>query len=366
MSSALYETALKTFLAPIQPWLDNPRVSEIMINGPHEIFVEIDNEISLVDARFSTREALIAAVRSVAQFVGRPLDAEHLVLEGRLPSGARVEAVLPPAAPDGPMVSIRRSSEASHDLPALVAHGTLSADAAACLDALLVARQNIFVVGGAGSGKTTLLSALAARIPAVERMVVIEETREVRVHSRHVVRLEAQTGDAQGRGAIGTHELLQAAVRLHPGRILLGEVRGREALALMQAMTSGFGGVMATAHGNYPQDALRRLETMCLMSGLELPLPSLRAQIASAVDVIVQMGRRRDGERVVTAIAELSGLDASAGYVLRPLFELRAGMGREAARLIPTGLLPACLDTLRAAGASLPQAMHTAAEGRTP
>jgi pilus assembly protein CpaF len=301
----VFEQSLMKFLEPVRLYLDDPSVSEVMINGAAQIFVERKGKLHLTDARFASTEALTAALRNLAQFVGRHVDEHRPILEARLPDGSRVEAVLPPAAPDGPMVAIRRFAKETLTVERLLALGSFTPDAAELLRSVVVVKQNIIVAGGTGSGKTSLLNALTGFIPSDERIVVIEDTREVQCQQSHVVQMESRPPDARGRGAVSIRDLFKATLRMRPDRIVVGEIRGAEALDLVQAMTSGHGGCLATVHATYPTDTMNRLETMAMMSDVQMPLRAMRAQIASAIDFIVQTSRLRDGSRCVTHIAEV-------------------------------------------------------------
>jgi len=359
----IYESTVLSHLAPIRSFLDDPSVSEVMINGPDQIYVERKGRLELVDARFPSREALMAALRNVSQFIGKLVDEDHPILEGRLPDGSRIEAVLPPANPDGPCVAIRRFFRETLTIARLIQFDSLTATAAAALNAFVVSKINLMVAGGTGSGKTSLLNALSGFIPPTERVVVIEDSREVQLQQAHVVQLEARPPDPRGRGAVSIRDLFRATLRLRPDRVIVGEIRGGEALDIVQAMTSGHGGCMGTLHASYPRDSLNRLETMALMSDLGLPLAALRAQIGSGLQLIVQVGRLQDGSRKVTHITEVAGYDTAAqAYVLRDLFVREyAGVGaqnRVRSQLVATGLTPSFLPQLLEHGLSLPTAMQ--------
>lgn len=366
--SEVFENTLRGFLAPVLRELDDPSVTELLINGPSDVFVERKGKLVRLDAKFGSRDALMSALRVIAQYVGRPLDAEHPILEGRLPDGSRVEALLPPIAPDGPSIAIRRFSKDKLTLAKLLEFGALSQDAAELLHVLVECKQNIVVAGGTGSGKTSMLNALSAFIPEGERIVVIEDARELQLQRDHVVQLEARPADAKGKGAIGIRELFKATLRMRPDRIVLGEIRGGEALDLVQAMTSGHGGCLTTVHATYPIDTMNRLETMALMGGVDLPLTALRAQLASAVDFIVQTARLRDGSRKVTHVSEVVGVDPVHGYRLKDLFAFdplpSLHASNEGPQLVPTGVLPDCLPLIRAQGFELPNSVYAAAPKR--
>jgi pilus assembly protein CpaF len=360
----VFESVLRTALAPVVAFLDDESVTEIAINGPSEIFIERKGRLSRTDAKFGSGDSLLSALRIIAQYVGRPLDEQHPILEARMPDGSRVEALLPPVAPDGPAVSVRRFSKERLTIAKLLTFGALSQDAADTLKALIECKQNVVIAGGTGSGKTSLLNALSALIPDGERVIVIEDARELQLQREHVVQLEARPPDARGKGAITIRDLFKASLRMRPDRIVLGEIRGGESLDLIQAMTSGHGGCLTTVHATYPIDTLNRLETLALMGGVELPLSALRAQLASAVDIIVQTARMRDGRRRVTHISEVLGIDNNHGYRLNDLFATCTmrprSDGTVPTELVPTGALPGCIDTIRAYGLQLPSGLAQA------
>jgi len=365
----VFEETLLHFFEPIRPFLDDPTVNDIMINGHSQIYVERKGLLYLTDARFGSREALMAALRNAAQFVGKHVDAEHPILEGRLPDGSRLEAIFPPAAPDGPCVSIRRFAKETLTVERLIGFGALTHDAALFLHALVASKRNVVIAGGTGSGKTSMLNALSSFIPSGERVVVIEDSRELQLQRDHVVQLESRPADPRGKGAVAIRDLFKATLRLRPDRIVVGEIRSGEALDLIQAMTSGHGGCLTTVHATYPRDTLTRLETMCLMSDVEMPLVAMRMQIASGINILVQVSRLADGRRKVTHISEVLGFDVqSNNYVIQDLF-LRTyggvGPGGEIeSALLPTGIVPECLPALREHGVELPSAVVIAIEQR--
>ncbi len=352
----VYERALAGFFAPLTQYLDDTTVTEVLINGPGEIFVERRGKLSKTDSKFDSSDSLMSALRVVAQYVGRAFDEENPILEGRLPDGSRIEALLPPIAPDGPSVAIRRFSKDKLTLQKLLEFGALTADAAQLLAGLVECKQNLVVSGGTGSGKTSLLNALSSLIPEDERVIVIEDARELQLQREHVVQLETRPADPKGRGAVTIRDLFKASLRMRPDRIVLGEIRSGEALDLIQAMTSGHGGCLTTVHASYPKDTMSRLETLALMSGVELPLSSLRSQLMSAVDIIVQTDRFRDGRRGVTHITEVRGGDEHRELV--DLFVRKNG------ELCPTGALPLSAELLHLHGHELPASMTLAAERR--
>jgi len=353
-------------MAPIAQWFDDDAVTEIIVNGPRDVYVERKGRLSRVDSTFETHAKLLSTLRLVAQYAGRPLDDLHPILEAHLPDGSRVEALLPPIAPDGPCLAIRRFSKDRLTIERLLELGALTPDAAQTLQILIECKQNVVIAGGTGSGKTSMLNALSAFIPADERIIVIEDSRELQLQREHVVQLETRTADARGKGAIGMRDLFKASLRMRPDRIILGEIRGGEALDLVQAMTSGHGGCLATVHATYPLDALNRLETLALMGGIDLPLHALRNQVVSAIDIVVQTARFRDGTRCVTHISEVCGVDAQHGYQVQDIFSNRVQRmpksDKVVSELIPSGVMPNCLELVRSNGYDLPPSVYTAAK----
>jgi pilus assembly protein CpaF len=363
----VFEETLLQFFQPIRPFLEDPAVSDIMINGPNQIYVEKKGQLHLTGARFETREALIAALRNAAQYVGKHIDELKPILEGRLPDGSRIEAVLPPAAPDGPCVSIRRFFKETLTVDRLVGFGAMTPDVAKALQALVVAKMNVLVAGGTGSGKTSMLNALSSFIPGGERVVVIEDSRELQLQREHVCQLEARPPDPKGRGEVTIRDLFRATLRLRPDRIVVGEIRSGEALDLIQAMTSGHGGCMATLHATYPRDTMTRLETMAMMSDIEMPLSALRIQLASAVNIICQVSRLQDGSRKITHVTEVLGYDAATGqYQMQDIFVRQYSgfdeRGMIISQIVPAGVLPRCVPQLHEHGVDLPPSVYEAAK----
>lgn len=360
----IFEQTILGFFEPIRPFLDDATVSEVMINGPDEIWIERKGRLSRTEARFPSHESLMSALRNLSQFVGRQLNEHHPILEARLPDGSRVEAVIPPASPDGPSVAIRRFSKDTLTIEKLLQFGSMSPDAASFLHAMVACKQNIIVAGGTGSGKTSLLNCLSSFIGETERVVVIEDARELQLQMPHVVQMEAQPPDPRGRGAVSIRDLFKATLRMRPDRIVVGEIRSGEALELIQAMTSGHGGCLSTVHATYPIDTLNRLETMAMMSDVEIPLHAMRAQIASAIDMITQTTRLLDGSRCVTHITEVLGYDPETGYQLGDVF-VRKYLGREPdgtviSEFVATGRRPRCMEMVKALGLDLPPAIYEA------
>jgi pilus assembly protein CpaF len=364
---AVFTETLLEFLRPVRRFLDDPTVSEIMINGPSQVYIERKGKLELTTVKFESSEAVMCALRNAAQFVGKHVDALHPILEARLPDGSRVQAVIPPVAPDGPLVSIRRFFKDTLTMDHLVKIGSVTPDAASALGAMVSAKLNVLIAGGTGSGKTSLLNLLTRFVPAGERLLVIEDSREVEVQSSHVVYLEARPPDVHGRNAVGIRELFRAALRMRPDRIVIGEIRGGEALDIVQAMVSGHGGCMGTLHATYPRDTLTRLETMAMMSDVDIPLVALRLQIASGANVIVQVSRLQDGSRKITHITEVLGFDLETNkYLLQDVFVRRYGaldaQGNLTSELVPSGVLPQFTPQLREHGVDLPASVYQAAE----
>jgi pilus assembly protein CpaF len=365
--SSVYSETLLQFLAPVRPYIEDATVSEVMINGPGQIYVERRGKLERVQARFQGVESILCALNNAAQFVGKELDEQHPILEARMPDGSRLQAVIPPAAPNGPYVSIRRFSTATFSPDKLVAGGTLTQAACDTLQALVIAKFNVLVAGGTGSGKTSFLNMLTQFVPEGERIGVIEDSREVQVQREHVFYLEARPPDPEGQGAVSIRELFRATLRMRPDRIIIGEIRGAEALDIIQAMVSGHGGCLGTLHATHPRDTLTRLETMAMMSDVQMPLVALRLQIASGVNFIAQVARYRDGTRKLTHLTEVLGVDMATGrYQLQDVF-VRHHFGEDAtghlaSELSPTGNLPSQMDQLAQYGTHLPEAVLAAAK----
>jgi pilus assembly protein CpaF len=362
---AVFQATLLSFFDPVRRYLDDPSVTEVMINGPGKIYIERRGKLEKVEEVFPNVKALYAALRNAAQYVGKHADEERPLLEGRLPDGSRVAAVLPPAGNGGPYVAIRRFCSDKLTLGRLLGFGALTKDAAELIRVLVECKQNVVIAGGTSSGKTSLLNAVSELIPEDERVVVIEDSKELALLRDHVVTLEGRPADAKGRGEVTIRQLFRITLRMRPDRIVIGELRGGEALDLIQAMTSGHGGCLTTLHATYPRDVLTRLETMAMMADIEMPLAALRAQIASAVDVVIQGTRYRDGTRKVTHISEIVGFDPALGtYRINDLYVRRVlgvdPSGRVESVLEPTGNLPDCMETILAAGMDVPDAMRDA------
>jgi pilus assembly protein CpaF len=340
--SDIFERTVEHFLAPVLEPLRDVTVSEIMINGPADIYIERRGRIQKIAAKFASNDALMAAIRNVLQFSGKRITPDTPLIDARLPDGSRVHVALDPVSLQGPCVCIRKFGKSLLSMEALIEVGAMSAMAAEFLRLAVLAEQNIIVSGGTSSGKTTLLNALSTAIPEHERIVVIEDSSELQLQQEHVLRMETRAPDRYGRGEVTIRDLFRSSLRLRPDRIVIGEVRGGEALDMIQAMTSGHGGSMSTLHATTPRDALNRLETLALMAKVELPLYALRAQVASAIDILVQVSRLADGTRSVTQISEVLPLEADQ-YRTADLFVLQS---REAAAAAGAGTAGATADSI--------------------
>jgi pilus assembly protein CpaF len=342
---AIFEASLQYFLGPIVPLLDDDSVTEIMINRFDDIYVERKGRLEKTSVRFEDDDALLSAVHNVAQWIGREIDRQRPTLDARLPDGSRVHAIVPPSARGGTYVTIRKFSREAMTLEDLIRLGSLSESAREFLELCVVLRKNMLISGGTGTGKTALLNAMSRAIPGDQRIVVIEDTSELQLVQPHTLYLEAQRPDQLGRGAVNIRDLFVNSLRMRPDRIIVGEVRSGEALDLIQSMLSGHTGSLSTIHANTPHDALMRLETLSLMSNVDIPVYVARAQVASAIDLVVQIARfTEDGSRKVTRISEVLGLGEREQYELRDLFESRfqgrADDGRLMVELEPTGRRP--------------------------
>jgi pilus assembly protein CpaF len=342
---AIFEASLGYFLLPIKPFLDDRTITEVMVNGFDEIYIERRGRLEKTDARFDSADALLSAVHNVAQYVDREIDENRPVLDARLPDGSRVHAVIPPSARRGTYLTIRKFSRDVMNLDELVRMGSMSEAAREFLEICVRLHKNMVVSGGTGTGKTSMLNALSTAIPTEERVVVIEDSSELRLVQPHTLYLESQQADSYGRGGLSIRQLFVASLRMRPDRIIVGEVRSGEALDMIQSMISGHAGSMTTVHASLPRDALVRLETLSLMSDVQLPVYVARAQVASAIHLIVQLARfSEDGSRRITRITEGCGLEGGEQYRLQDLFVSRmkgkSSKGKLIADLEWTGVLP--------------------------
>ncbi|RME17503.1 MAG: CpaF family protein [Bdellovibrio sp.] len=346
----VFENAIKNFLSPIYHLLTDEKITEIMINGPKEIWVEIGGKVQRTDAEFPDEDALRAAVNNIAQSVGRTISDEEPRLDARLPNGYRIHAVIPPCARKGTTVAIRKFSKVQMTLKDYVRLGAITIDGAQFLDLSMKLGKNILVSGGTGSGKTTLLGILCSRIPPGQRIIVIEDASELSIDYEHVVFFETKMPDEHGGKGVSIRDLLKSSLRLRPDRIIVGEVRGDEALDLVQAMNTGHKGCLGTVHANTPEDAVVRLEALAQGAEGGISEKALRYQIASAIDLIVQVSRFSDGSRRVSSIAEVRGFDQDNNYNVVPIYQMsrliKGPDGKLKGQLEPTGELPSFMTEI--------------------
>jgi pilus assembly protein CpaF len=353
---------------PIEPYLRDDSVSEVMVNGPNQIYVERNGKLSAVAARFISAESLMRVIERIVAPIGRRIDEGVPMVDARLPDGSRVNAIIPPLSLIGPILTIRRFAGQRYSMARLVETGALTASMAEFLKVCVQYRKNIIVSGGTGSGKTTFLNALSEFIAASERIVTIEDAAELRLAQPHVLSLEARPPNVEGRGEITIRDLVRNSLRMRPDRIIVGECRGGEALDMLQAMNTGHDGSLTTGHANSPRDLLSRLEVMVLMAGMELPVRAIREQISSAVDIIVQLSRFSDGRRRVTSIVAVEGLEGDV-ILTQPLFDFRqkgiSSRGDVVGRYRGLGQPPAFYETLDEAGIRLDRSIFDDRPGRT-
>jgi pilus assembly protein CpaF len=344
-------------LGPLEPLLKDPSISDIMVNTAHIVFVERGGRIEETKARFADNRHLLRIIQKIVSNVGRRVDESAPMVDARLADGSRINAIIPPLAVDGPILSIRKFSKTPIDMDRLVALGSMPEAAAHVLRAVVRGRRNILISGGTGSGKTTMLNAMSASIDGHERIVTIEDSAELQLQQRHVVRLETRPANIEGRGEIAQRDLVKNALRMRPDRIILGECRSGEAFDMLQAMNTGHDGSMTTIHANTPRDALSRLEQMIGMSGIDISPRSARAQIASAIHVVLQLERLSDGRRRLTSLAEVTGMEGET-VLLQEVFRFERGGLDENLKVIgqlkPTGIRPRFMEHLVARGIDLP------------
>jgi pilus assembly protein CpaF len=333
---------------PLQRLLDDPTVSEIMVNGPESIYVEQSGKLVRTATRFTSEEHLRRVIDRIVSRVGRRIDESSPLVDARLQDGSRVNAIIPPLAFSGSTLTIRKFARDPFTVDDLISFGTLSPEMAELLHACVAARLNIIVSGGTGTGKTTLLNVLSSFLPDGERIVTIEDAVELQLQQEHVVRLESRPPNIEGKGAVTIRDLVRNSLRMRPDRIVVGECRGGESLDMLQAMNTGHDGSLSTVHANSPRDAIARLETLVLMAGMDLPLRAIREQIASAVDVVVQLTRLRDGTRRVTHVTEVQGMEGETVTLQDAfLFDYSAGVdasGRFLGKPVATGVRPRFTD----------------------
>jgi pilus assembly protein CpaF len=345
---------------PLERLLDDDTVSEIMVNGAHDIWVERLGRLHKTPVRFADESHLRRIISKMVAQVGRRIDEASPMVDARLPDGSRINATIPPLSLSGALLTVRKFSKLRLDMDELIKHGTLTPDTSDLLQRCVLARLNILISGGTGSGKTTMLNALSAAIPDDERILTIEDAAELQLEQRHVVRLEARPKNIEGEGEISIRDLVRNSLRMRPDRIVVGEVRGAEALDMLQAMNTGHDGSLSTVHANTPRDALARLETMVLMTGYDLPLRAIREQIASALDLVIQIERMSDGTRRVVAITEVQRMESDV-ITLQDLYSFRveAVAGRHDDRqiigsLTGSGVRPNFIEKFERRGIELP------------
>jgi pilus assembly protein CpaF len=341
---------------PIEPLLKDDTISEVMVNGPRQVYVERRGKLVLSDVQFQDDDHVMRVIDRIVSPLGRRIDESSPTVDARLPDGSRINAVIPPISLVGPVLTIRKFSKDPLTIDDLVRFGTVTPEMVAFIKACVEARLNIVVAGGTGSGKTTTLNVLSSFIPEDERIITIENAAELQLRQEHVVTLESRPPNIEGKGEVTIRDLVINSLRMRPERIVVGECRGGEALDMLQAMNTGHDGSMTTAHANTPRDTLSRLETMCLMAGVDLPVRAIREQIAAAVDVVVQQSRMKDGSRRITAVTEVQGMEGDV-IVMQDIFVFeQTGIenGKIIGRMKPTGIRPKFIEKFEVANIYLP------------
>ncbi|MFD1707619.1 CpaF family protein [Siminovitchia sediminis] len=346
-----------TGLGPINPLVHDETVSEIMVNGPHQIYVERNGKLELTNITFRDNEHVMAVLEKIVAPLGRRIDESSPMVDARLPDGSRVNAIIPPLSLAGPTITIRKFAKDPFTIRDLINFGTLTEEMAEFIKACVESKLNIFVSGGTGSGKTTTLNVLSSFISNKDRIVTIEDAAELQLGQEHVISLETRPPNIEGKGQVTIRDLVRNSLRMRPDRIVIGEVRSGEALDMLQAMNTGHNGSLATGHSNSPRDMVARLETMVLMAGMELPVKAIREQIAGALDLIIQQARLKDGTRRITSITEVQGLEGDV-IVLQDIFTFRQmGVGPDGkirGSLVPTGVRPKFYGQMEEQGIYLP------------
>ena len=358
LRTALFHDILDELIGfgPIQGLLEDPDISEVMVNRPSQVYIEREGKLLETEVHFDSDEHILRVIERIVSPLGRRVDADSPMVDARLPDGSRVNAVIPPVAIDGPLLTIRKFTKTKLTIEQLIEFDTLTTTMSDFLRACVRGRLNIVISGGTGSGKTTLLNVLSSFIPESDRVVTIEDSAELRLAQEHVVRMEARPANLDGRGQVTIRDMVRNALRMRPDRIIVGECRGGEALDMLQAMNTGHDGSLTTLHANSPRDALSRLETMVLMAGMELPLKVIRQQVASAVDLIVHQSRLKNGPRKITAISEVSGMEGDT-IVMTDIFKFeQTGVEKDGSvigHFKPTGIRPMFSPRLEAVGYKL-------------
>jgi len=355
--AALFEQIVAGILGygPLEPLLHDESVTEILVNGPDLVFIERDGKLEETELRFRDTEDLMRIIDRIVSPLGRRVDETSPMVDARLPDGSRVNVIIPPLALDGPCISIRKFAREAYSIEDLIQLDTLTRDMADFMRACVVARLNAVISGGTSTGKTTLLNILSSFLPNSERIITIEDAAELQLQQRHVVRLEARPPNVEGRGQVPIRQLVINSLRMRPDRIVVGEVRGGEALDMLQAMNTGHDGSLTTVHSNSPRDTLSRVETMVLMAGMDLPLRAIREQIAAAFDVVVHVDRLQDGSRKVVRVSEVQGMEGDV-IVMQDLFRyVQTGMrdGWVEGHFTGTGIRPKFMDKIETSGISL-------------
>ena len=342
---------------PIEPLLRDPTVTEVMVNRPDQVYCERFGKLELTEIQFRDADHIRHVIDKIITPLGRRVDESSPMVDARLPDGSRVNAVVPPLSLNGPTLTIRKFAIDPYTVEDLINFGTMTRQMAAFFAACVKVKMNIIITGGSGAGKTTLLNVCTSFIPTGERIVTVEDAAELKVHQPHVVRLEARPANVEGKGEIKIRELVRNCLRMRPDRIIVGEVRGAEALDMLQAMNTGHEGSLSTVHANSPRDALSRLETMVMMTGMDLPSRAIREQIVSAIQIMIQVARLSDGSRKIVNVTEVQGMEGGT-VVLQDLFVFdRQGVsdnGKVLGALRPTGVTPRCLERFQAAGVHIP------------
>jgi pilus assembly protein CpaF len=355
-----------TGFGPINPLLLDENVSEVMVNGPKQVYCERKGKLVLTDVEFRDNDHVMSVIEKIVSPLGRRIDESSPMVDARLPDGSRVNAIIPPLALNGPTITIRKFAKDPFKMKDLIGFGTISEEMATFLEACVKAKLNIFVSGGTGSGKTTTLNVLSNYIPNDERIITIEDAAELQLGQEHIVSLESRPPNIEGKGAITIRDLVRNSLRMRPDRIIIGEVRGAEALDMLQAMNTGHDGSLATGHSNSPRDMISRLETMVLYAGVELPVKAIREQIAGALDVIIQQSRLKDGSRKIVSITEVQGMEGDI-IVLQDIFTFKiqglSPEGKIIGKLAPTGVLPKFYERLERSGIHIPNSIFIEDEG---
>jgi Flp pilus assembly protein, ATPase CpaF len=365
MREQLFHDILDDMLGfgPLQQLLDDPDISEVMVNGPKKVYIERKGKLIKTNIVFDDDQQVLKIIERIIVPLGRRIDYDSPTVDARLPDGSRVNAVIAPVAIDGPTITIRKFQKGKLSVEQLIEYGSITRNMADFIRACVIGRLNIVISGGTGSGKTTLLNVLSTFIPDDERIVTIEDAAELKLQQDHVVRMEVKPPDLEGKNTVGIRDLVRNSLRMRPDRIIVGEVRGGEALDMLQAMNTGHDGSLTTLHANTPRDSISRLETMCLMSGMNLPLKVVREQIAAAIDLIVQQSRLKDGSRKVTSITEVAGMEGDT-VVMSEIFRFeQSGIdqdGKVIGELKPTGIRPLFGPRLEMAGFKLSPEMFGA------